>query len=301
MRELDADLGGPVHYVDYGGQGTPIVLVHGLGGSRLNWLTVGPELARRNRVFAIELIGHGLTPLAGRKATLANHGRIIHDFITRVAGEPATLIGNSTGGHLSIMVAALHPEAVAAQVLVDPAVPIPVGGGLPSPVALALAPMLVRGLGEALMMANARRITSEQQVYRTLKLVTADHTRIPEDVLQAHLEAAQLRHGNPDANQAFLQTGRSLLIANLRRSAFYAQVRRITAPTLVVHGDRDVLVPLRAIRKLLEVRSDWTLHVFPGLGHVPMLEDPKGFLKVVGDWLSDTAPVGREDSLPTSG
>lgn len=292
MRELEVDLGGPLHYVDYGGQGIPIVLIHGLGGSRVNWLAVGPELARRNRVFAIELIGHGLTPLAGRKATMANHGRIIHDFITTVAAEPSILIGNSTGGHLAIMEAALHPEAVAGQILVDPAVPIPVGGaGLPPPAAFALVPLLFRGLGEAMMMANARRTTSDQQVYRTLKLVAADHTRIPEDVLRAHLAAHRLRHGNPEANRAFLQTARSLALANLRRSSFYANVRRIKAPTLVIQGEKDLLVPMRAIRTLLEVRPDWALHVFPDLGHVPMLEDPEGFLEVVAKWLSGRRPV----------
>jgi pimeloyl-ACP methyl ester carboxylesterase len=40
------------------------------------------------------------------------------------------------------------------------------------------------------------------------------------------------------------------------------------------------------VRKLLEIRPDWELHVFPGLGHVPMLEDPTGFLEVVHRWLA---------------
>jgi len=73
VLELDVDLDGQVHYADFGGHGKPIVLIHGLGGSRLNWLAVAPGLAEDNRVYAIDLIGHGLTPRAGRKATLANH------------------------------------------------------------------------------------------------------------------------------------------------------------------------------------------------------------------------------------
>jgi len=40
------------------------------------------------------------------------------------------------------------------------------------------------------------------------------------------------------------------------------------------------------VRKLVEIRPDWELRVFPGLGHVPMLEDPKGFLEVVRRWLA---------------
>jgi pimeloyl-ACP methyl ester carboxylesterase len=287
MRELDVDLGGPVHYADYGGQGTPIVMIHGLSGSRLNWMAVGPRLAERHRVFAVEFIGHGLTPMAGRKANLANHRTLIDRFVEKVVGEPAILMGNSTGGHLAILEAALNPEKVAALVLVDPAVPIPLAGGqLPPPAALALVPVMFRGIGEALMMASARRTTSEQVVYRTLKLVSTDYSRIPEDVIQAHLEAHVPRHGNQEANVAFLQTARSLLAANLRRSSFYAKVRRVAAPTLVVEGEKDALVPMRAIRKLIEVRPDWDLHVFPDLGHVPMMEDPAAFLEVVQGWLS---------------
>jgi pimeloyl-ACP methyl ester carboxylesterase len=286
MRDLDVDLDGPVHYADFGGHGTPIVFIHGLGGSRLNWLAVAPGLAEDHHVYAIDLIGHGLTPRAGRKATLAAHRRLIDGFIENVAGEAAILVGNSTGGHLSILEGAAAPENAAGLVLVDPAVPVPVRGNRPSPAALLLAPLLVRGLGEALLMADARRMTSEQMVYRTLKAVTTDYSRIPQEVVQAHLEGHQARHGNRDAHVALLQTGRSLLAGNLRRASFYAKVRKVKAPTLIVHGAKDRLVPLSAVKKLVELRPDWELHVFPDLGHVPMLEDPKGFLEVVRRWLA---------------
>jgi len=286
VLELDVDLDGPVHYADFGGHGKPIVLIHGLGGSRLNWLAVAPGLAEDNRVYAIDLIGHGLTPRAGRKATLANHRRLIDRFIETVAGEAAILFGNSTGGHLSILEAALAPENVAGLVLVDPAVPIPVRGTRPSPATLLLAPLLVRGLGEALLMADARRTTSEEMVYRTLKAVSTDYSRIPQEVIQAHLEGHRARHGNRDAHVALLQTGRSLLAANLRKASFYEKVRKVKAPTLIVHGAKDRVVPLSASRKLIELRPDWGLNIFPELGHVPMMEDPQGFLEVVRRWLA---------------
>jgi pimeloyl-ACP methyl ester carboxylesterase len=264
------------------------VLLHGLGGSRLNWMAVAPGLAGEHRVYALEYLGHGLTPLAGRKANLAGHRRVIDLFLERVVGKPATLVGNSTGGHLAIVEAALAPEKVSGIVLVDPAVPIPVGGlGVPTPAAFAVAPLLIRGLGEAVMRANAARTTSEQAVYRTLKIVSPDYSKIPADVIQAHLEAHRARHTSAEANVAFLQTGRSLLIANLRRASFYAKVRRVKAPALVIQGSRDRLVPMAAIRKLLEVRPDWQLHVFEGLGHVPMMEDPPGFNEVVLRWLAE--------------
>jgi pimeloyl-ACP methyl ester carboxylesterase len=136
------------------------------------------------------------------------------------------------------------------------------------------------------MMANAGRTTSEQVVYRTLKLVSPDYRRMPEDLVKAHLEGHRARHGNAEANTAYLQTGRSLAMANLRRSSFYAKVGRVKAPTLVVQGEKDRLVPMSSVRKLLQLRPDWQLHVFPGLGHVPMMEDPAAFVDVVSRWLA---------------
>lgn len=287
MRELDVDLlGGPVHYADFGGSGPPLVMVHGLGGSRLNWLAVGPKLAAGHRVYAVDLLGHGRTPRAGRPATLANHRRLLDAFVERVAGAPATLVGNSTGGHLSILEAALRPEAVAALVLVDPAVPVPVGGAaLPPPAVLLVLPLLVRGVGEAMLRASARRLTPEQLVERTLRLVSPHPERIPQDLVRAHVEAYLARHGSAEADRAFLQTARSLTAANLRRRRFYALARRVKAPALVVQGAKDRLVPMRAIHRLLEIRPDWELQVFPELGHVPMMEDPDAFAEAVRRWL----------------
>jgi len=72
-RGFVTDLGGPVHWIDFGGPSgsspPPMVLVHGLGGSHLNWVQVAPALAAERRVLAVDLAGFGLTPAAGRAAT----------------------------------------------------------------------------------------------------------------------------------------------------------------------------------------------------------------------------------------
>ena len=55
MISKTIDLAGEtVHYADFGGEGPVIVLVHGLGGSHLNWLALAPLLARRGRVVALD-------------------------------------------------------------------------------------------------------------------------------------------------------------------------------------------------------------------------------------------------------
>jgi pimeloyl-ACP methyl ester carboxylesterase len=54
LRHKVADLDGPVHYIDFGGEGKPLLMVHGLGGNALNWMAVGPELAKRYHAFALD-------------------------------------------------------------------------------------------------------------------------------------------------------------------------------------------------------------------------------------------------------
>jgi pimeloyl-ACP methyl ester carboxylesterase len=69
---------------------------------------------------------------------------------------------------------------------------------------------------------------------------------------------------------------------------FWARVKRITAPTLVIHGSLDRVIPLSAARELVRRRPDWTLSVLEGVGHVPMMETPDLFLSVLFEWLAYT-------------
>jgi pimeloyl-ACP methyl ester carboxylesterase len=128
--------------------GAPMVLIHGLGGSHLNWLEAGPGLAARRRVLALDLAGFGRTPLAGRSARVRSNQRLLGRFIDEVVGEPAILVGNSMGGMIALLEAADHPRRVAALVLVDPAMPRSRGVRFDLDAALVLAAELRSGGGE---------------------------------------------------------------------------------------------------------------------------------------------------------
>ena len=117
------ELGVPVHYIDYGGSGPAMVLVHGLGGAHVNWMSVGEKLARHARVVAIDLPGFGRTPTEGDSASIHANRALLTRFVDRVMGGPAILVGNSMGGLISLMTAAEAPASVAGLVLVNPALP----------------------------------------------------------------------------------------------------------------------------------------------------------------------------------
>src|SRR3954452_8402584 len=167
------DLDGPVHWVDFGGhkesresEGPPVVLVHGLGGSHLNWVGVAPTLNRRHRVVAIDLPGFGLTPALGRDTSVNHNAALLSRFIHQVLGAPVVLVGNSMGGMVSLLLADRRPEQVVGLALIDPSLPIPRQRQDPQ-VAATFAVYAVPRVGEAFLTRYTSRYTDRQRVLGT--------------------------------------------------------------------------------------------------------------------------------------
>ena len=182
-----ADLDGPVHYLDYGGpaDGPLLVCVHGLGGSALNWAAVAPVLAESCRVVALDLAGFGHTRGGSRSTSVQANQRLLHRFLTEVAGVPAILVGNSMGGLISILQASQRPDTVAGLVLVDPALP-PALSARPDPRVFAtFAAFLVPVVG--------RRVLSRR---RDAAVGRGGRARAAPPVLRGHVARAQ-RHRRP--------------------------------------------------------------------------------------------------------
>jgi len=297
MERRTVDLEGPVHYVDFGGSGRPIVLVHGLGGSHVNWLAVAPRLARLGRVVAIDLAGHGRTPSLGRTATVEANRRLLGRFLDEIAREPAVLVGNSMGGYIVLTEAAAEPDKVAALVLVDPAVPRAPGAPFDRRVLAFFAGLVLPGFGAAMMRRRAR-LGPEHAVRETLAMCCVDPSRVDQDVVAAHIELARERAGYGSVvGRDFLVAVRSLTARLVRPKRFFAMVETIRAPALIVEGERDRLVRVEAARALAAARPDWQIEVLPDIGHVPQLEAPERFLAVVEPWLRERVAVSRRASI----
>ncbi|NMO16924.1 alpha/beta hydrolase [Pyxidicoccus fallax] len=286
MQSHTANLGGPVHYVDHGGEGTPLVLVHGLGGSLLNWAAVGRRLTAHGRVLALDLAGFGRTPLAGRSASVDANGRLLERFLREVVGAPAVLMGNSMGGFLSLRVAARAPELARALVLVNPAQPHVKGVPLDPEVARRFAIAAVPGLGELMAAFNARRLGARRLTQDMLELCCKDTGTVPLEVVEAHVALTTERLATmPWGSAAYLEAARSLLRTLRRADGYHRDVKAVRCPTMLVHGVHDRLVRFACSEALARLRPDWRFEVFPDAGHVPQLEDPDGFCSRVGTWL----------------
>ncbi len=281
-----ADLDGPVKYLDFGGKGPPMVLVHGLGGSSVNWLAVGSALARDHHVYALDLPGFGRTPPGEEPPTIRSFRRTVARFIDEVAGGPSVLVGNSMGGMVSLAVAARRPKLVSRLVLVSPALPRAPEGTHDPRVFLTFVLYMVPGAGELYLRRRKARLTPEQESNEILQLCTVDIRRIPPEVLEAHHELARERRSMPWANDTFLGAARSLT----RRILFPRKARKwlesVRAPTLLVHGAEDRLVPVASSREACRIRSDFRLEVLDDVGHVPQMEAPDRFLAIVRPFTS---------------
>ncbi len=286
--------GGPIHYADFGGSGQTMVLVHGLGGMHLNWMEVGDQLARRYRVVAPDLIGFGITPPAGRRATIGQNLKALRGFVDELAGGgPVILVGNSMGGLLSGFLAADRPDLVDRVVLVDPAVPNPRFEGISALVVLFFGVLMTPGLATGILRQRARRLGAEAIVHATLNAVCADPRRLRPELVAAHLELAERRiAAMPWGEAALVQAARSLLGTMARSRSYYERMRRVSGPALVIQGSEDQLVPLATVESFVERCPAFQLEVLEGVGHVPMMETPERFIRVLTGWL-DSAQQAR--------
>jgi pimeloyl-ACP methyl ester carboxylesterase len=294
-RSRYADLGGPVHWVDFGGPteagpgggaaAPPLVLVHGLGGSHLNWVGVAPALARHRRVVALDLVGFGLTPHEGRSSNVRDNAALVARFVREVVGEPAVLMGNSMGGMISLLVADRFPEVVEALVLVDASLPTP-GVRPDRQVLLEFAVYATPFVGERYLQRNAARFTDRQRVLRTVAVCFADPSRADAAVVDAGVELAAWRRTLPGAERAFLGAARSLLRILRSGNRYPALITRVRQPTLLLHGELDKLVPVGAARATAESKPAWEREILAGVGHTPQLEVPDAVVARVKPWLA---------------
>ncbi|ANZ39010.1 hypothetical protein BBK82_26000 [Lentzea guizhouensis] len=281
-----ADLDGPVHWVDFGGPdaGPRIVLVHGLGGSHLNWALLAPLLAGKARVVAVDLAGHGLTHPEGRQTTVQANARLLGRFLRHVVEEPAVLVGNSMGGLISLLHTAQDPDLVTGLVLVDPALPM-VFGTRPDPTMLSTFFMYsVPGLGERFL-AKAKTVSPRRQVERVLRLVCADPSGIPEELKQASEHLIEERAKVEGLDSAFLAAARSVVFTTSKRGACFAAMDKIRVPVFLMSGDRDRLVSVAAARSVARRRPHWRYDEFAGVGHVPQMEIPEVVSERVLEWM----------------
>jgi len=257
---------------DVRGHGSPLVLIQGVGVGRWGWEPVADRLARRFQVITIDNRGIGASDTApGHYST-----RMMADDVLAVldhAGiQQASLVGTSLGGMIAQELALAHPERVDKLVLVAT-----IPGGLRS------RPM---PLSTTYLFAWAPFMASQAKLQQFVHATLGPETLRRRPKVARRLAARKLAH--PQSQHAWrAQAEAGMLFNPLGRQ------RRITQPTLVVQGTADQVVDPGNAEVLADLVPDARLQRFDGAGHLLYWEQPKRFVRVVTDFLTDPGSAAR--------
>jgi len=249
----EMELPGGLRYVYLeGGTGEPLMLLHGFGANKDNFVRVAKYLTPNYRVIIPDHIGFGESakPAKADYTPRAQAERL--RALARALGVPRLhLGGNSMGGHIALTYAALYPREVASLWLLAPA---GVWSAPPSEMR-----KRIEQTGE-----NPMIVKNEEEFARLVAGVTVVPLPIPRRILDV---LAQERIRNRDLEQRIFK--------QLADDSVEQRVRGLATPALIVWGAQDrVLHPASAgILQLLLPRSEAIL--MPGVGHLPMLEQPE--------------------------
>jgi pimeloyl-ACP methyl ester carboxylesterase len=265
----------------------PALLVHGLGGSALNWTDLMALLADRLASRAVDLPGFGLSPPpADGDYTLARHSRAVVRLLEADARGPVHLMGNSLGGAVATVVAATRPDLVRTLTLISPALPdLRLGWYRAQVAALALP-----GIGTTVSRMLGS-MAPEQRVRGLLAMVFADPSRVASDRFAEAVAEVERRATLPYSVEALAGSARGLLqwYAVTGPHSLWRLAGRVSAPTLVLYGRQDRLVPHRGASKAKLAFPDATVVVLPRSGHVAQMEQPELVARLVRRHL-DRAP-----------
>lgn len=250
-----------VSYVDVGeGEGPPVVLLHGFGGCWQNWLTTVPRVARSRRVVAIDLPAFGASAVPRDVPTPSYYARVVDALCEELGLGAVVLVGNSLGGLVATIVAGRFPSRVDRLVLVAA-----VGGEHVARVALDAGPKILALQADRLL----RRTPLRSREHPLATLVHEPRSLAPSLLRAALLPGA----GKPGLPLAAIGIG----LQGARHANLDGLLRRIAAPTLLVWGREDRLVPVRTAETFASRIAEVRLVVLDDTGHVPQLERPRVF------------------------
>jgi pimeloyl-ACP methyl ester carboxylesterase len=271
-------------YVHRKGDGPPLVLLHGYMMSHWYFHPLFARLSEKYQVLAIDLPGYGESDRPSPKTFAYDYPAFAHvvaEVLDQLGLPRVTLLGHSMGGGVALTLAARSPERVERLVLECPAIyPLPI----PTEARLVINRTFGRFLFNAVTRAEIRRQMLKQH-FRDSSVVT--------DALVDHVWARLNRAGGRDAAWETLHTFASL---NDRT----ADPMRVRAPTLLLWGDEDRMIPFAHARRLLKSIPGARLNVIPASGHNPHVERKDEFLRQLMPFLEDPSvePVSEAAAPP---
>ncbi|RAV05976.1 alpha/beta hydrolase [Mycolicibacterium sp. GF69] len=280
--------GDRVAYRDIGSGQEALLLIHGMAGSSETWRAVVPQLARRYRVIAPDLLGHGQSDKPRGDYSLGAFAVWLRDLLDELGITQATIVGQSLGGGVAMQFVYQHPDYCQRLVLIS-------SGGLGPDVGWTLRVLSAPG-AEFILPAIAPPpiLTVGNKLRGWFRTAGIQWPR------GAEMWSAYSSLADSQTRQAFLRTLRS--VVDYRGQAVSALNRLHVAsqiPIMAIWGDEDRIIPVSHAYAAHEARPECRLEVLEGVGHFPHVERPTEVVDLLDDFINSTAQRAEAPVIPT--
>jgi pimeloyl-ACP methyl ester carboxylesterase len=274
-----------VHHT-YGGRGTPVLFIHGLGSSGyIEWRFNLEATAHRHRVFAPDLPGFGRTEKPRARYGVPYFTRFIERYMDARGLRSAAVVGASLGGRIALELALENPNRVRKLVLVNS-----LGFGRPK-AHVSYSLVTIPRLGEAVMgMARDALHWAPSHLIRRVagRLSGASHD-LKRTMDDAYLDNLRELYAAEGYHDAYLATVRSLVRPKALFGGHHDATMRLDElqiPVQLIWGADDPLFPLAHATRAHALIKGSKLAVIEGAGHTPQAERPEEFNRVLDKFLS---------------
>jgi len=254
-----------LHYLDWGSPDKqPFIMLHGIGRVAHSFDHIAPKFNQDYHVMAIDMRGHGDSAWSSEGAYLVqDYAKDLEAFVAQLNLRNIVLLGNSTGGRVVQVYAGMRPERVAKLVVED------VGPERTNEIASGF----------------AWRVQQEENGWPSEDELLASLMRgstVSEELQRnyAHFGSKKRADGrvvwkrDPNLVKGFVPT------------ELWAQVLKITCPTIYILGGASSIVPPETQQKLRESLPVVQIVTMPKLGHYPHQEAPQEYIRIVQTFLS---------------
>lgn len=256
------------------GAGDVLLLIHGMAGSSDTWRSVIPQLSKKFRVIAPDLLGHGESAKPRGDYSLGAFAVWLRDFLDELGVSQATLVGHSLGGGVAMQFAYQHPDYATRLVLIS-------SGGLGPDVGWVLRLLSAPGAELVLpVVAPKPVLTAGNKLWSWFASAGIHSPR------GAELWSAYSSLSDAATRQSFLRTLRS--VVDYRGQAVSALNRlqlRGELPVMAIWGERDGIIPVDHAYAAREARADSRLEVLPNVGHFAQVEAPSEVVELIEDFI----------------
>ncbi len=243
-----------IHYYQGGpADGETVLMIHGFGANKDNWVRFAKFFTKRYNVIALDLPGFGDSSKPDASYDVGTQAERVAAFVKTLGLTKVHVVGNSMGGHIAALYAARHPEAVRSLALFDNA-------GVTSPKKSELYEMLERGEPNPLVARDAEGFA------KLVSFVFVEPPKVPANVRRYMAEQASARSAQNDKVFSHLRE---------RYIPLEPELPKIQAPTLLLWGDMDRVLDVSSIEVMKPLLKNPTVVIMKNCGHVPMIERPE--------------------------